>query len=89
MAKKPDDEIKRGPKGGRKHTPGRDHDSKSHKSKTSRHQKLARKKREKALEELRRQWKEWDGLTKEQKKFRFDLRPKGPRPEDESKESRR
>jgi len=80
MAMKRKKPLKRGPKGGKKHTPGRDHDRKSHRSKAKRFGKKAQRLREEALREAERQWRVWDSLSEEQKKFLEDLRPKLPRP---------
>ncbi len=78
--------IRRGPKGGKKHTPGRDHDRKSHKKKAKRFQKKAQKRREALENDAREQWRVWDQLSEEQKRLREDLRPTLPRPDNEESE---
>jgi hypothetical protein len=74
---------KRGPRGGRKHTPGRGHTRKSGPLKKKRFREKAAKKREKQQEDLHRQWDEWDSLPDDVKKLRQDKKPKSPRPNDE------
>ena len=83
MAKKRKNPLKRGPKGGKKHTPGRDHDRKSRKGKDAKRQKRARKRRDALADLARQQWRVWDSLSSEQKKMRDELRPSLPRPTDE------
>jgi len=79
-SKKP---IKRGPKGGRKHTPGRGHVRKSAGAKKRRYKKRARKKRQADLEALRKAWAQWDALPADVQKMRPDLKPTEPRPTDD------
>ncbi len=74
--------FKAGPKGGRKHTPGRDHNRKSHSQKGKRFRRKAQQRRNELRAEAKRQWKLWDGLSEEQKRFREDLRPTLARPTD-------
>jgi hypothetical protein len=71
----------KGPKGGTKHLPGRGHDRKS-RVKQRRFRKKQRRVREVAIEELRRQWRIWDSLNHEQKKFLPELEPRTPRPQE-------
>ena len=84
MSKKKGGGKKRGPKGGIKHQPGRGHDAKSNPVKKRRFSKDAKKKRRREQEEARRQWKLWDDMSDEQKKWRFELKPTMPRPKDEN-----
>jgi hypothetical protein len=77
-------ETKKGPKGGVKHTPGRDHDSKSGPQKKKRFRKKAAKLREAKDADLKKRWDEWEGLPPDVKKLRPDLKPREPRPTDES-----
>lgn len=83
MAKKRKKPLARGPKGGKKHTPGRDHDSKSRRSKDRGRVEKARRLREERDAETRRRWDEWDALGSTVQKMRPDLRPNDPRPADE------
>jgi hypothetical protein len=83
MAKRRKKPLNRGPKGGKKHTPGRGHERKSRKRKDERRRSKARKLREALRAEAARQWAVWDSLMSDQKKFRDDLRPKLPRPDHE------
>jgi hypothetical protein len=82
----PDEEpkkpIKRGPKGGKKHTPGRGHTRKSEGPKKKRFQKTAKKKRKARDEAARQAWKLWDSLPDDVKKRRPELEPTMPRPDD-------
>lgn len=71
-----------GPKGGRKHTPGRDHNRKSQRRKADRFRRKAQRRRAERDADAKRQWDVWDGLTDEQKRLREDLRPTLPRPTD-------
>ncbi len=73
--------IKKGPKGGTKHTPGRDHDRKSRQKKAARFRKKAQRRRDALRADAERQWQVWDSLSDEQKRFREDLRPTLPRPD--------
>jgi hypothetical protein len=75
---------KRGPKGAIKHTPGRDHARKSAQSKRKRFERKATKKRKNELADLRRQWEVWDALSADARSLRPELKPKGPRPTDET-----
>jgi hypothetical protein len=77
-------EKKRGPKGGIKHTPGRDHARKSGTRKKERFQRKAAKKRQAQQDDLRKQWEIWDSLPPEVQKLRPELKPPLPRPKDES-----
>jgi hypothetical protein len=83
--KKSDEErgIRRGPKGGVKHQPGRGHERKSAATKKERFKRKAKRKREAAKEAARRIWEWWDGLGDEQRKLLVKLKPKVPRPPDE------
>ena len=84
MADEKEGRKKRGPKGGIKHTPGRGHDAKSRLSKHKRFRRKAAKKRRAKLEDIARQWDEWESLPPEVQKLRPDMRPKLPRPKHES-----
>jgi len=75
------DEIERGPKGGRKHTPGRDHDGKSKRRKQKRFRKKAAQKRADRDAAARTRWAEWDRLPPEVQRLRPELRPTDPRPD--------
>lgn len=75
--------VKKGPKGGRKHTPGKDHDRKSHRKKADRFRRKAQRRRDERSAEAERQWEVWDRLTEDQKRLREDLRPTLPRPNDD------
>ncbi len=83
MADEKEEEKKRGPKGGVKHTPGRSHARKSGPPKKKRFRKRAAKRRQAQQESLRKQWQEWDSLLPEVQKLRPDKKPKLPRPKDE------
>lgn len=83
MAKKRKKPLPRGPKGGKKHAPGRDHDRKSRAGKDSRRIKKARKRREELDARARKQWAVWDSLTADKKKMLPELYPTLPRPTDE------
>ena len=72
--------LERGPKGGKKHTPGRGHARKSEGPKKRLFGRRARQRRERERADAERQWQQWDSLTEEQQKFRQDLFPKYPRP---------
>lgn len=82
-AKRRDEPVPRGPKGGKKHTPGRDHARKSQHSKRKRYRKKREREREEELERRREHWRVWDSLDAERKKLRPDLEPDCPRPDDE------
>jgi hypothetical protein len=75
--------IERGPKGGKKHKPGRGHDRKSSRAKKRRFaRKAARKQQED--EDARRAWEEWDKLPDDVKRLLGPAgEPKMPRPRDE------
>ncbi len=73
-------DIPRGPKGGRKHTPGRDHQTKSGKKKKERFQKEAEKKRDQQSAELEQAWDKWNSLSEEQRKLLPKLKPCKPDP---------
>jgi hypothetical protein len=77
------DKKKRGPKGGVKHTPGRDHARKSGAQKKKRFQRKAAQKRQAGQEDLQKRWDEWDALPPEVQKLRPEMKPKQPRPTDE------
>ncbi len=83
LAKKRKQPLERGPKGGKKHTPG--HDRKSRARKDPRREAKARQRREELKAEARRQWAIWDSLTSEQQKLLSDLKPSLPRPDDEDR----
>lgn len=78
------DEPERGPKGGRKHQPGRGHDRKSKPQSRARFTKRARRKRLLEMEALRKAWELWDGLSADAKKILKGLKPKKARPSDEA-----
>jgi hypothetical protein len=78
----PQEPFKRGPKGGKKHTPGRGHDRKSRQRKKKRFAKKAQRNRELARKEAEEAWKLWDSLPDDVKRFRTELKPKMPRPTD-------
>jgi len=84
VADEKEGEKKRGPKGGIKHTPGRGHDAKSRLSKQKRFRRKAAKKSQAKIDDLIRQWDEWESLPPEVQKLRPDKRPKLPRPKDET-----
>jgi RHS repeat-associated protein len=73
-------DIPRGPKGGKKHTPGRDHQTKSGEKKKERFQKKAEKKREREKNDLTKSWDDWNKLTDEQRKMLPELKPQKPDP---------
>jgi hypothetical protein len=79
---RPKEPIKRGPKGGRKHKPGRGHRSKSAAQEKKRFARRARKKRKVAAAVARRAWQKWDAMSEEAKKLLWDKRPQMPRPDD-------
>ncbi len=83
-AREEEEGIKRGPKGGKKHRPGRDHDSKSHGPKKNRFRERMRKRNIARTKEARRLWAEYDRLSEEQQKLLGTKgMPKLPRPKDE------
>lgn len=75
MNSDPGGEINRGPKGGRKHQPGRGHDKKSVKAKKDKYRKNAIEKRRQDEAELRRRWQEWDSLPPFVQRQRPELKP--------------
>jgi hypothetical protein len=75
---------KKGPRGGVRHTPGRSHTPKSGPPKKKRFQRKAARKRLARQDELRTQWDIWDSLSPEVQRLRPELKPKLPRPNDES-----
>lgn len=75
-----DDEIRRGPKGGRKHTPGRGHDRKSRRAKGKKFRKEAERKRRALEEEARRQWAKWDRMSEFERRLFPEEKPALPRP---------
>lgn len=77
-------EKKKGPKGGIKHTPGRDHTRKSGPRKKKRFQRKAAKRRQAKHDDLREQWDEWDSLPPDVQKLLPEKKPKLPRPNDAS-----
>lgn len=83
MAGQEKPEKKRGPKGGKKHQPGRGHDRKSLPAKRKRFARKAERKRIQQEEAARQAWADWDQLPDEVKRL---LGPAGqptmPRPTD-------
>ena len=77
-----DDPVTRGPKGGRKHTPGRDHDRKSKDRKRARRERKAATAREARRLEL---LVEWAALSPELRRLLGKSEPKKPRPNDGSR----
>ena len=76
--------IKHGPKGGRKHKPGRGHERKSSKAKKERFARKAAKKRQQQDADARRAWQEWDELPNDVKRLLGPAgQPKVPRSHDE------
>jgi hypothetical protein len=86
MAKKRKKPPARGPKGVKKHTPGRDHDRKSGSARKKRFSKKARQRREARRKEAERQWTVWDNMSEDERKWRKELFPKYPRPADDSEQ---
>jgi hypothetical protein len=80
--KEPQEPFKRGPKGGKKHTPGRGHDRKSAVSRKERFKRKAIRKKEQERKELEEKWELWDSLSEDAKKLQPELKPKKPRPRD-------
>jgi hypothetical protein len=76
--------IKKGPKGGRKHTPGRDHNSKSGAAKKRRFAKKKIRQLQFDQTKCREQWEIWDSLSEDARKLRPELSPDCPRPTDEN-----
>ena len=76
--------IERGPKGGRKHRPGRGHDRRSSREKKKRFARKAAKKHRQQDEEAREEWAEWDALPDEVKQLLGPAaEPEMPRPKHE------
>ena len=72
------------PTGGKKHTPGRDHDRKSAIQKKRRFARKAAKKRDDVENETWKVWQEWDALPDAVKRLLGPTAiPKLPRPADE------
>jgi hypothetical protein len=77
----PGDPPPRGPRGARKHQPGRAHDRKSLPSKKKRFARKVAIKRLAKEEDARRAWKEWDELSDDVKKLLGPAgQPMTPRP---------
>jgi len=73
--------IKRGPKGGKKHQPGRGRDRKSSLAKKQRFARKAAKKRQDQNGDARTAWEEWDKLPDDEKRLLGPAgEPKMPRP---------
>jgi hypothetical protein len=76
--------IQRGPKGGKKHQPGRGHDRKSSGAKKKRFARKVAKKHREQDEDANKAWEEWDGLLDDVKRLLGPAgEPKMPRPGDE------
>jgi hypothetical protein len=83
-AREEEEEIKRGPKGGKKHKPGRGHDRKSGRRQKERYRRRMRNRKSERDEEARRHWEKFDQLSDEQRKLLGSKGvPKLPRPKDE------
>ena len=81
MASQQPPKKKRGPKGGIKHKPGRDHDLKSAASKKRRFARKAAQKRQRDEQEAPQVWQAWDALPDEVKRLLGPAaQPKIPRP---------
>ena len=75
--------TQRGPKGGKKHQPGRGHDRKSSPAKRKRFARKAARKRQQQEEDARRAWEQWDRLPEDVKRLLGPTgEPKMPRPRD-------
>jgi hypothetical protein len=75
----------RGPRGGKKHQPGRGHDRKSAPAKKKRYAEKAVQKRNAQEEKAKKEWREWDELSDELKKLLGPKKkPKVRMPRDES-----
>ena len=77
------EEIVRGPKSGRKHTPGKGHIRKSGPQKRKRFARRAVQKRKQERLTLLEKWLRWERLPEEVKRLRPELKPIEPRPTDE------
>jgi hypothetical protein len=78
------EEKRRGPRGGIHHTPGRDHDQKSAKSRKKRFAKQRIKRRKEREEKAREAWEKWDSLSEDARRLLGDKgKPKLPRPKNE------
>lgn len=75
------DSARRGPKGGKKHTPGRDHARKSARKKKKQFQRKAAGRKQAANEAAQRQWAEWDQMTEFERRLFPEKQPIAPRPE--------
>lgn len=79
-----DEPIKRGPKGGKKHQPGRGHVRKSSQAKKRRFARKAAEKQRQRDDDARRAWEAWDALPDDVKRLLGPLgMPKMSRPRDE------
>jgi len=75
----------RGPRGGKKHQPGRGHDRKSVPARKKRFAEKAARNRKVREEDAKKQWREWDELPDEVKKLLGPTgEPRVRRPSDES-----
>lgn len=80
-----EDQPTRGPRGGRKHQPGRGHDRKSVPARKKRFAEKAARKRNMREEDAKKQWREWDELPDEVKKLLGPAgEPRVRRPGDEA-----
>jgi hypothetical protein len=84
VAQQKPSEKKKEPKGSAKHTPGRGHTRKSGPQKRKRYQKKAAGRRQAKQVGLQKQWDDWDALPPDVQRLRPELKPKLPRPKDES-----
>lgn len=76
--------IPRGPKGGRKHRPGRGHAAKSDLEKKNKFKKRRSRRKEEQEELASQAWAEWDSKSDELKNLLGpSAAPKMPRPKDE------
>ena len=84
MAAEEESEERRGPKGGKKHQPGRGHDRKSIPAKKKRFVRKAARKRREQEAEARKAWAEWDALSEDAKRLLGPTgMPKAPRSSDD------
>ncbi len=75
------DPIKRGPKGAKKHQPGRGHNRKSAPAKRQRFARKATRKRQQRERDARRAWRDWDAFPDDVKRLLGPAgQPKMPRP---------